>query len=213
MKETNQSNKLIFKGAVVFLLLVAFVSFASIKSENINTAQIQTIPESIIDIQKAIDYHENYKTRRVSVIKTFEEGISNKIDVPDGVSNIFKKFNPTIYVDFDYKELKKYLSYIESQANASNTNIETLRVYMGTHALTHPKYKNQNTVFMMPTMNKNGKTYGFCVEQINGQKKAVLVKDKINNSSPSSLKTSSRTISLIGNDGHSAPPPDYLDFN
>jgi len=190
-------------------------------------------PKEIITVAQAKFIFDGYTKRRVPIITEFENRQQKEED-----------FAPTRYAHYDYATIKQYMAYIEREAKLAGVEISTLRFYFANYpeAEKFPdgrgiKYPKQNTFFIVPTLDQDGKEFGFYTIKGEGDKrKAALIIDKIksigtsqlpvgaklnevelNTASfnPASLFSSTRTAmpffddenSLILNEGGLVPPP------
>ncbi len=134
-------------------------------------------PKQIISIEVAKSMYDNYTKRRAGLIQKFEDSINASMKET-------KKFDVARYTYYDYKTIKDYLAYIEQEAEKAGVEISTLRFYYSNYpdqqkfpdgtTVVHPR---QNSFFIMPTLNQEGREYGFYTEDSgeNGEKKAVLL--------------------------------------
>lgn len=169
-------------------------------------------PSMIISVQEAEDLYHNYGTIRVPLI---EESVNvdnqgNPIDMsdPDYVK-------ATTSLTVDYKELKKYLAFIEQQAGNANTDITGLRIYFGKYADT--KNDGRGTMFLNPVKEygKDGITddVAFAIDNSGKTPKSVYVKDcykmpgSISNQANLTMPVQGPIQSLAGNNSPWRPPP------
>ena len=129
-------------------------------------------PANIISLNEANTIYDNYSEHRVSLIEPYE----TKQRQPD------EKFEASRFVDFDYDSLKQYIAYIDQEAHSGGVNkVTKLRLYFANYP-NEEKFPNgkkvihkrQNSIFMVPTLEKDGINYGFFIGS-NG--KAELIKD------------------------------------
>ena len=133
---------------------------------------IVVAPANIISLNEANAIYDNYSEHRVSLIQPYE----TKQRQPD------EKFEASRFVDFDYDSLKQYIAYIDQEAHAGGVKkVTKLRLYFANYP-NEEKFPNgkkvihkrQNSIFMVPTLEKEGINYGFFIGS-NG--KAELIKD------------------------------------
>lgn len=175
-------------------------------------------PANIISLKEANAIYDNYSKHRATPIFQYE----TTQRAPE------KEFEPSRYVDFDYKTIKQYIDYIEQEAKKAGVKeITKLRLYYANYPdqekFPNGKevvHKRQNSIFIVPTLKMQGTNYGFYIGN-NG--KAALIKDWKNESTKelgtsynkeqkayagfslnSNLQTSK---SLALNFGQSGPPP------
>lgn len=177
------------------------------KDEKLHTeegeGEVGGAPDGIISLDEAKVLCENYETRRSKSIIVFEKE-QNELD---------EEFVPTQFIDFDFKELKKYIKHVEREARRAKVKPDSLRIYLGNYGKdgTEP---NRNTVFILPTAKVNGDHGGFF---INAKGNAELIRNYWPNSEeeqkskasllPSFNPTLYQGKSLIFNRGHGGPPP------
>ena len=198
------------------------------KSEDPGEGQQDTLavtvpaPKDIIAIDEAQKLYDTYSERRVPLIERFE--------IPDGESG---PFNAARFTSFDYKTLKEYLAFIEQEAAGANVDITSLRLYFGNYpADSGQKSGNtvssarRNTIFIVPTLEKNGEDFGFYIQTgEDGKREAVLLVERgvpASSTGDSETNPASRAYagflpmakpamageqSLILNRGNSGPPP------
>jgi len=179
-------------------------------------------PSQIISISQAAEMYNAYSDRRVPFIREFEINQQGGGD-----------FNPTRYGEFSYETIKKYLAYIEKEADDAGVDISTLRIYLANypdttnfgdgHAVKYPKH---NSFFIVPTTLQGTTSHAFYTVHVpGGQNEAVLMKDQRGNFmnldgrpnlDDDHMQTASflpnfaahpGTNSLILNDAHLIPPP------
>lgn len=161
------------------LALSAFVltmgSCAEKKQPKQEKEQIQKevkAPESIISLKEANSIYDNYTKHRVSLIENYE----TEQRAPS------EEFISARFVDFDYKTIKNYIAYVDQEASKAGVKeVTKLRLYFANYPnegkfsdgkrIVHPR---QNSVFMVPTLDKNGENYGF---YIGDDGKAQLISD------------------------------------
>ena len=96
-----------------------------------------------------------------------------------------KEFIAAQYVSFEYDSIKKYLRYIEQEAELSGEKISGLRFYFANYpdqtefedgkTIRHPK---QNSIMISPTINRGGQdSIFYTVDTENGKRKAIAVSD------------------------------------
>tara|TARA_R110000868_G_scaffold21640_7_gene89777 strand:+ start:67084 stop:67776 length:693 start_codon:yes stop_codon:yes gene_type:complete len=131
-------------------------------------------PSQIISIDLAKSEYDNYTKKRAALIEDNEEPYD------DG-----RKFVASRYGDYPIDTLKKYIKFIEQQADSAGVKIETLRFYFSTYSdqkefpdkrkIKHPR---QNSFFILPTMKVDTMNYGFYIKnETNGKKEAALIRD------------------------------------
>ena len=139
---------------------------------NSKTPPIVDAPANIISLIEANAIYDNYSEHRVRLIEPYE----TQQRQPD------EKFEASRFVDFDYDALKQYIAYIDQEAEAGGVKkITKLRLYFANYPNEEKfpngkkvVHKRQNSIFMVPTLEKGGINYGFFIGD-NGN--AELIKD------------------------------------
>ncbi|MDV7140821.1 hypothetical protein R3X28_18150 [Maribacter sp. TH_r10] len=180
-------------------------------------------PKDIISLNEASSIYNNYTKHRISVIENYE--LEQR--APE------KEFIPARFVDFDYQTIKNYIAYVDQEASKAGVKeVTKLRLYFANYPnkgkfadgkkVVHPR---QNSIFMVPTLDKNGENHGFYIGE---DGKAKLISDwKHNNkmemganSLNPNIKSHASMIpsftlnssllagtSLVLNRGNGGPPP------
>lgn len=174
-------------------------------------------PSIIIPIEDAQELFDNYGKQRVPLIEEFQNVDENgeAID-PESESYV----EATRSLSIDYKTLKEYMAFIESEASNAKTPITGLRIYLGLYG---PKGYNPNaeTVFLNPLM-EYGKVgnirddVSFAIQEIGGNPTAVAVgnilgtfdkEEKAGGTNLEMTLQSGPVQSLAGNKLPFRPPP------
>ena len=154
------------------LCFFAVSAFFSCNQQQKENAPIVDAPANIISLNEADAIYNNYSTHRVSLIESYE----TQQRQPD------EKFEASRFVDFDYDAIKQYIAYIDQEALAGGVKkVTKLRLYFANYP-NEEKFPNgkkvihkrQNSIFMVPTLEKGGINYGFFIGN-NGT--AELIKD------------------------------------
>lgn len=128
-------------------------------------------PVNIISLQQADAIYTNYSKHRIPMIENYE----TKERLPSA------KFEAARFVDFDYDTLKNYLAYVDQEAaNAGVKKVTKLRMYFANYPdentfkdgknVVHPR---QNSLFLIPTLEKDGGNYSFYIGE-DGKPKLVI---------------------------------------
>lgn len=128
-------------------------------------------PLNIISIQQADAIYTNYSKHRIPMIENYE----TKERSPSA------KFEAARFVDFDYETLKNYIAYVDQEAaNAGVKKVTKLRMYFANYPdentfkdgkkVVHPR---QNSLFLLPTLEKDGGNYSFYIGD-DGKPKLVI---------------------------------------
>lgn len=129
-------------------------------------------PENIISLEQADAIYENYTKHRLPLIETYE----TRERAPS------EKFEAARFVDFDYESIKKYIAYVDQEAAKGGVKkVTKLRLYFANYPnekkfkdgkdIVHPR---QNSIFLLPTLEKNDQDYGFYIGE---DGKAKLIRD------------------------------------
>ncbi|MCC4211586.1 hypothetical protein [Leeuwenhoekiella parthenopeia] len=170
------------------------------------------VPGNIIPLQVADSLYKNYGNSRVSLIEMAENITEEGDTIPKEDAN-YKQ--ATRLVSFSFAEMKKYMAYIEQQADSAGVEITELRVYFGKYGK-NPKNKNKSnkgTVFFNPAtefVKADGTrdTVSFAIlNKADGSKEAVTVGSVLNGLTSDSGLSEENVTSLSENIGHEMPPP------
>lgn len=188
-------------------------------------------PKQIISVERAAEMYDSYSSRRVPIIKKYEDGLD-----PNS-----PPFTPTRYIEYDLETIKNYVAYVEYKAQQAEVDIKTLRFYLSNYTSDEKypngdivRYPKRNSIFMLPTMEYEGENVGFSVEEVDGKYNAVPIsksvatrdqkqrkeqnvpKDQLNEASFFMSTTNAiqgvGASSLVLNDGQMMPPPGKDDF-
>ncbi|QIE58168.1 hypothetical protein G5B37_00890 [Rasiella rasia] len=133
-------------------------------------------PRELISVEQAKEMFDTYYERRVTLIRTYEEGVDST-----------REFHPTRFGEYDYATVKQYMAFIESEAKLANVEIGGLRFYLTNYPNanefndgTAVKYPRQNSFVLVPTTVVDGKQRGF-ITRVNstGGRDVVLVSDLV----------------------------------
>ncbi|WP_445384386.1 hypothetical protein ACT6NV_10410 [Robiginitalea sp. IMCC44478] len=136
-------------------------------------------PKQIISLEKAQKLYGNYTTRRVPLIRKYEDSINLRMADPKMQEEAPKKFDVARYGYYDYKTLKQYLAYIEQETKKTGDSISTIRIYFANYP-DEPGYvhKRQSSFMLMPTVKKGGREYAYAISE--GEKpEAILIGDDL----------------------------------
>ncbi|MFT5736001.1 MAG: hypothetical protein ACI9SG_000334 [Maribacter sp.] len=142
------------------------------KKSNETIAPIAILPPShIISLEQAKSTYDNYTKHRINLIEPYE----TEQRVPE------EKFEPARFVDFDYEMIKDYIQYVDQEAKKAGVKkVTKLRMYFANYPnekkfkdgkeVVHPR---QNSLFLLPTLEKNGGDYGFYIGD-DGKAKLII---------------------------------------
>lgn len=216
---------------ILFLIFITLMFFSCQEPGNTSDPGPVKPPSEIISVERASEMYENYSSRRVPIIKKYEDSVVS------GPS-----FTPTRYAEYDLETIKQYIAYIEYEAKQAKVDVKTLRFYLSNYPNSEKfsngdkvRYPRRNSFFILPTMEYNGENVGFSIEEIEGKYSAIpIARDtikmgKVNSKaqnvsngqlneagffmSASSTVLSAGSKSLILNDGQLVPPPGPDDFS
>lgn len=120
-------------------------------------------PENIISLEEADVIYQNYSRHRIDIIERYEK----EKRAPE------EEFQASRFVDFDYDTIKQYIAYVDQEAaKAGVKKVTKLRLYFANYPkdktfpnkkeVVHPR---QNSIFMVPTLDRDGVNYGFYIGQ------------------------------------------------
>ncbi|MFI8378444.1 hypothetical protein [Leeuwenhoekiella sp. NPDC079379] len=169
-------------------------------------------PANIIPIAAADSLYQNYGNSRVPLIERAENITEEGDTIPKEDVN-YKQ--TTRYVSFSFKEMKKYMAYIEQQADSANIEILQLRVYLGKYGkkVKNKDKSNRGTVFFNPAAefvlaDGTKDTVSFAIKKgAKGKYEAVTVGSVLDGSALDAEMGVKAIQSLSENIGHEAPPP------
>lgn len=171
------------KHLLKFLAVFAIAVFTNCQENNKTKSQQETAqprktgivveaPSNIISLEQAEAIYTNYGVHRVALIENYE----TKERAPE------ERFQASRFVDFDYQMIKDYIAFVDQEAaKAGVKKVSKLRMYFANYP-NEKKFpdgkevihQRQNSIFMLPTITKNGGDFGF---YIGGDGKAKLITD------------------------------------
>ncbi|PRX53911.1 hypothetical protein [Flagellimonas meridianipacifica] len=220
MKNTKKNGLLLVLGGL--LLIGTSCQERSKPSEEPEQEEKETVkpPSDIISIEQSKSLYDNYTRNRIAPIMAFEKEMNDD-----------EEFEAARFVDFDYDTMKQYIAYVEQEAKKAKVDVSTFRLYFANYPnsekfrdgkkVVHPR---QNSIFILPTMMKNGQNMGFYIGA-DGQAQLIRntvkrneqgyggIQDKSQRSQASFVPSLSaplslqEELSLIMNHGSSGPPP------
>lgn len=155
-------------------------------------------PDGIISPTDARKAYVRYGDRRIPLIKKYEDSIDRQeknykmgqsIEQNEEKSGTAEQnpgqFQPARFIHFKYDSIKKYMAYIEREAELSGEKIESLRVYFSNNPekkeyskgvkVVHPR---QNSVMLSPTIKRNNEEFiFFTVDESDDKRKAIPLTD------------------------------------
>ncbi len=161
-------------------------------------------PDQIVTVEQAKEMYETYGKRRLPLIQRYEDSIDrrgyddkmqqqkieNKTNEAESAAAAAqKRFDVTRYVYYEYDTIKKYMAYIEAEAEKAGVKISTLRFYLSNYPEQDLFPKDtaarvrQNSVFITPTIKEGDRDYAyFGQESAEGKLKMILLDDDLNRS-------------------------------
>ncbi len=158
-------------------------------------------PDQIVTVEQAKEMYETYGKRRVPLIQHYEDSIDRrgygdkmqqqKMENDDATAAAAaqKRFDVTRYVYYEYDTIKKYMAYIEAEAEKAGVKISTLRFYLSNYPEKDLFPKDtaarvrQNSVFITPTIKEGDRDYAyFGEENAEGELRMILLTDDLNRS-------------------------------
>ncbi len=124
-------------------------------------SEIVKAPDNIISLEQADLIYNNYTEHRASIIESYE----TQQRAPS------EQFEVARFVDFDYDVLKEYIAFVDQEAkNAGVQKVTKMRLYFANYPDLNEfpngkkiVHKRQNSIFMLPTLEKGGVNYGFYI--------------------------------------------------
>ena len=177
-------------------------------------APVTGVPGNIIPLQVADSLYQNYGNSRVSLIEMAENITEEGDTIPKEDMN-YKQ--ATRLVSFSFAEMKKYMAYIEQQADSAGVEITELSVYFGKNKKGLQKDAGKATVFFNPAAlldlpDGTRDTVSFAILNLpDGTKKAVAVGTVLRTSE--GMTEDGDPESLSGDMGHIAPPPPINEYD
>lgn len=185
------------------LILVGFSNCNTQIDKEKPNESLTSAPEQIVTVEQAKKMYDTYGTRRVPLIQRYEDSI-NRIGYNDkmgrqktektqdpekSIEMKGKHFDVTRYVYYEYDTIKKYMAYIEKEAERAGVKISTLRFYLSNYPEKDMFPKDsaarvrQNSIFITPTIKEKKKEYAYYGEEsAEGQLKMILLDDNLNTS-------------------------------
>lgn len=208
----KNARKLCLKIGIGFIFIGGIVGCDG--CETVEPDQIVTADEVkgiIIPTEQAKELYDTYAERRVGLIRDFENALDSvrQEDDPNNTNpkeqnkkdqlkkaTIQKRasqqidggFQPTRYGFSDFESLKKYMSFIEQEAEKANVKISTLRFYFANYPdkdnfdnNTKVKEPRRNTLVFVPTVNTGDEEFAFFTadDSEDGERKAFLLTEEL----------------------------------
>ena len=211
--KTNQTirHSLMGIAAMVCMLFISCTGETGTKSDG----EAVKPPEQIISEEDAAKLFQGYTDSREACAIAAQDSAAQA------------SFIPARYTEFDFKVIKDYIKYIEQEAKAVDTEIETLRIYYAVYPKDKGDRSNKTTVFLVPAADFNGENKAFQIGMIGERAAADSIpwdfgtgakkynysntKDQRQQAGFVPIPASSAPVqgnkSLVLNDGSTAPPP------
>lgn len=208
----KNAQKLVLKISVALMLLSGILGCNGcrpVEPDNLITGD--DVKEIIIPTDQAKELYDTYSDRRVELIRDFEnaldsvgrEGNSNNQNQKgqSRKNRIEKATNPqksaqqneegfqvVRYSFYDFESLKKYIAFIEQEADKANVDISSLRFYFANYP-DRGKFENgnpvkeprRNTLVLVPTVNTGNEEFAFFTadDSGDGERKAFLLSEEL----------------------------------
>ncbi len=203
----KNAQKLMSKIGMVTVLLVGLTSCGDHDTDA--TVKAEEVDKIIIPNDQAKELYDTYTIRREGLIRDFEnaqdslgnQGASDDHDQKrqnkeDGSQKAVQQsndqqndtgFQVVRYGFSDFQSLKKYMTFIEQEAERANVNISTLRFYFANYP-DKDKFNNgnpvkeprRNTLVFVPTVNTGKGEYAFyTADDDDGLRKAFLLSEEL----------------------------------
>lgn len=193
-----------FGMAFMSILSLTLVNCTETKSDGEDKTKASP-PAQIVTVEQAKLMYDTYGKRRVPIIQRYEDAIDSvergedakykqeSLDKKTSGQQLEEKrkrpFDVTRYVSYEYDTIKKYIAYIEEEAERAGVKISTLRFYLSNYPEKDifPKdtaaRARQNSVFITPTIKKGKRDYPYYGEEGNdGSLKMILLNDTLTKS-------------------------------
>lgn len=173
----KNTKKALWKFSIISILVFSLTNCGdgNQKPEKENTQEenppVVEAPKNIIDLDQADAIYTNYSKHRIPVIESYE----TKQRAPS------EAFEAARFVDFDYQILKDYIAFVDQEAEKAGVKkVTKLRMYFANYPNENKfpdgksvVHKRQNSIFMTPTLEKNGGNYSFYIGD-DGKPKLII---------------------------------------
>lgn len=198
-----KNTKSTFFGVAFLAMLLCTLTNCNDAKPAIEERAKVTAPAQIVTVEQAKMMYDTYGKRRVPLIRRYE----NKIDsarhqkdagyrqaqdaktAQESRQAVAKPFDVTRYVSYEYDTIKKYIAYIEQEAERAGVKISTLRFYLSNYPEKDLFPKDtaarvrHNSVFITPTLRKGNREYPYYGEEgEDGRLQMVLLNDTLTKS-------------------------------
>lgn len=202
-------------GRTTWLLALFSILIACENHEDPKATNTQA-PGQIISVGQAKQMFDSYTTRRVPIIKRYEERVDSS-----------QAFDPTRFGEYEYETMKNYMAFIESEAALAKVKIGGLRFYLTNYPAAATfmdgkpvKHPRQNSFILVPTTDVDGEQQGFITRTTaNGGRTVVLIKDWLleqplpEQQQENQLETPKQTGSLSKQENFGSLKPQFLFIN
>ncbi len=195
-------------------LLAAFFVASCEKPCECGEGPLTGTPGNIIPLAEADSLYQNYGNSRISLIELAENITEEGDTIPKEDAN-YKQ--ATRLVSFSFAEMKKYMAYVEQQADSAGVEIKELRVYFGKNKKGLKKDAGKATVFFNPAAlldlpDGTKDVVSFAIVNLpDGTKKAVAVGTILR--PKEGMTEDGDPGSLSGDLGTEMPPPPINEFD
>ena len=152
-------------------------------------------PEQLIGLDQARSMYKNYSERRAALIQKYEDS-RNEYTKDDKMQQQKMEeaeaekdsFDVARYVSYDFETIKQYIAYVEQETKKAGIEVSTLRFYFSNYPnkekfedgreIKHPR---QNSIFLIPTLKKDGEEWAFFAEDVGtAQQKVTILTGQLN---------------------------------
>ena len=201
---------------VAAVLTAAFLITSCEKPCDCEEAEMPILgaPANIIPLAQADSLYKNYGNSGVELIE-LAENITEEGDTIHKEDANYKQ--ATRLVSFSFAEMKKYMAYIEQQADSAGVEITDLRVYFGKNKKGAKKDAGKATVFFNPAAvldlpNGTKDTVSFAILNLpDGTKKAVAVGTVLRPAAEMTAEGDAKSLSA--DLGTLMPPPPVSEYD
>ena len=182
-----------------FLLLLCIINGCGEQTGKITDETVSEPKNMIVSLEDGKVFYDTYTQRRAKIIKRYEDSMDKRDQKGDTDGNnqeleestsasMEGGFVPTRFIEFDYKDLKTYLKFIEQEADSAQVDISNLRIYLTNYPNEQEfpdgktiKEPRRNSVMMVPTTSDGKKDFAFYTadDSEDGQRKAYLLTDEL----------------------------------
>lgn len=227
----RNAQKFVFRFAIGSILLFGMIGCDGCNPPPDVIVKADDVKEIIIPTEQAKELYDTYTERREGLIRNFEDAqdsLGQEDDTydqdPKGkTKNADRRkaaaqqrnaqqdgegFQVVRYSFCDFESLKKYMAFIEQEADRANVDISTLRFYFANYP-NKDKFDNgnpvkeprRNTFVIVPTVNTGNQEFAFFTadDSEDGQRKAFLLTEELAENGKSYRGDSKEEASMVPN--------------